>query len=166
MALKLLALPSGEQWKFPTVEKGSMMWMMTRRIVRIGTPAALALLLAACASPGPTPPTPVHMPHPVFDGHEETGEASWYGHPYHGRRTASGEIFDMYQMTAAHPSLPFGTWVLVENSANGRSVQVRINDRGPHKSRRIIDLSYAAARVLGAVGPGVIPVRLRVIASP
>jgi rare lipoprotein A len=72
----------------------------------------------------------------------------------------------MYQMTAAHPSLPFGTWVLVENSANGRSVKVRINDRGPNRSRRILDLSYAAARALGAIGPGVIPVRLRVIAPP
>jgi rare lipoprotein A len=102
----------------------------------------------------------------VFDEYEETGEASWYGHPYHGRRTASGEIFDMYQMTAAHRTLPFGTWVLVENSANGQSVKVRINDRGPFRSRRILDVSYAAARALGALGPGVIPVRLRVIASP
>lgn len=133
-----------------------MTWMKIRRIVWVGTPATLVLLLAACASPRPAPPTAAPAPHPVFVGHEETGEASWYGHPYHGRRTASGEIFDMYQMTAAHRTLPFGTWVLVENSANGRTVQVRI----------IVDLSYAAARVLGALGPGVIPVRLRVIASP
>jgi len=72
----------------------------------------------------------------------------------------------MHQMTAAHRTLPFGTWVLVENPANGRSVKVRINDRGPFRSRRILDVSYAAARALGALGPGVIPVRLRVIASP
>jgi rare lipoprotein A len=142
-----------------------MTWMKIRRIVSNATPAVLALLLAACALPRPTPPTPVHTPHPVFDEYEETGEASWYGHPYHGRRTASGEIFDMYQMTAAHRTLPFGTWVLVENSANGQSVKVRINDRGPFRSRRILDVSYAAARALGALGPGVIPVRLRVIAS-
>jgi len=166
MALKLLALPSRAQWKFPTAEEGSMTWMKIRRIVWFGTPATLVIFLAACASPRPAPPTAAPAPHPVFVGHEETGEASWYGHPYHGRRTASGEIFDMYQMTAAHRTLPFGTWVVVENSANGRSVKVRINDRGPHKSRRILDLSYAAARVLGAIGPGVIPVRLRVIASP
>jgi len=72
----------------------------------------------------------------------------------------------MHQMTAAHRTLPFGTWVLVENPANGRSVKVRINDRGPFRTRRILDVSYAAARALGALGPGVIPVRLRVIASP
>jgi rare lipoprotein A len=134
-------------------------------IVRVGT-LAMLVVLAACAGPRPAPPAPVHTPHPVFEDYEETGEASWYGHPYHGRRTASGETFDMYQMTAAHRTLPFGTWVLVENSTTGRSVKVRINDRGPHRSRRILDLSYAAARALGAIGPGVIPVRLRVIASP
>ena len=165
MALKLLGLSSGGQREFLNVEEGSMTWMKIRRIVWFGTPATLVLFLAACASPRPAPPTAAPAPH-LFVGHEETGEASWYGHPYHGRRTASGEIFDMYQMTAAHRTLPFGTWVVVENSANGRSVKVRINDRGPHKSRRILDLSYAAARVLGAIGPGVIPVRLRVIASP
>jgi rare lipoprotein A len=99
-------------------------------------------------------------------GYQETGEASWYGKPHHGRPTASGEIFDMYRMTAAHRSLPFGTWVLAENPANGRSVKVRINDRGPTKGRRILDLSYAAARALGAIGLGVIPVRLRVISLP
>ncbi len=69
----------------------------------------------------------------------------------------------MSQMTAAHPTLPFGTWVAVENRLNGRSVEVRINDRGPFKKGRILDLSQAAARLLGAVEPGVIPVRLRVI---
>ncbi len=143
-----------------------MTWMKIRRIVWVAQTAALGLLLAACASPRPAPPTAAPASHPVFVGHEETGEASWYGHPYHGRRTASGEIFDMHQMTAAHRALPFGTWVLVENSANGRSVKVRINDRGPFRSRRILDVSYAAARALGALGPGVIPVRLRVIALP
>jgi rare lipoprotein A len=108
----------------------------------------------------------VQPPAPVFVGYEESGEASWYGAPYHGRRTANGEVYDMDQMTAAHQSLPLGTWVSVENLANGRIADVRINDRGPFAGNRILDLSRAAARMLDAVGPGVIPVRLHVIALP
>ncbi len=124
------------------------------------TAVAAALLLAACAGP-----TAVVAP-PVTVGYEETGRASWYGYPYHGRRTASGEVYDMTQMTAAHRTLPFGTWLLVENRLNGQAVEVRVTDRGPFADDRILDLSAAAARVLGAVGAGVIPVRLRVIALP
>jgi rare lipoprotein A len=82
------------------------------------------------------------------------GIASWYGLGFHGRRTASGERFDMHALTAAHPSLPFGTRLLVENPANGRSVVVRVNDRGPHVRGRIIDLSHAAARAIGLLGWG------------
>ena len=82
----------------------------------------------------------------------ETGIASWYGKQFHGRKTASGERFDMEALTAAHPMLPFGSWVRVRNLGNGRSVDVRINDRGPHIKRRIIDLSRAAARALGVSG--------------
>ncbi len=96
-------------------------------------------------------------------GHAMTGLASWYGPDFHGRPTSSKEIFDMNDMTAAHRSLPFGTWVLVTNLDNGRSVAVRINDRGPFVAGRIIDLSYAAARMLGAVGPGTVPVRLELL---
>lgn len=99
-------------------------------------------------------------------GEEETGRASWYGNPYHGRRTASGEVYDMNQMTAAHRTMPFGTWVLVENQLSGRTGEVRITDRGPFVDDRILDLSAAAARVLGAIGPGTIPIRLRVIRPP
>jgi rare lipoprotein A len=84
----------------------------------------------------------------------EQGRASWYGLAHHGRKTASGEKFDMNAMTAAHPTLPFGTRVLVRNPSNGRSVIVRINDRGPYTGGRIIDLSFAAARALGIVGFG------------
>jgi rare lipoprotein A len=84
----------------------------------------------------------------------EQGRASWYGLAHHGRRTASGEKFDMNAMTAAHPTLPFGTRVLVRNPSNGRSVIVRINDRGPYSGGRIIDVSFAAARALGIVGFG------------
>lgn len=82
----------------------------------------------------------------------ETGVASWYGKQFHGRKTANGERFDMEALTAAHPNLPFGSWVRVRNLLNGRSVDVRINDRGPHIKRRIIDLSRAAARALGVSG--------------
>jgi len=125
--------------------------------------AALLFLLVACAKP---PVVMVPPPRPVFVGYEETGEASWYGHPYHGRRTASGEVYDMSQMTAAHRTLPLGSRVVVENLLNGRAAEVRITDRGPFTGGRILDLSQAAARLLGAVEPGVIPVRLRVIGLP
>ena len=99
-------------------------------------------------------------------GGGQTGEASWYGEPHHGRTTASGETYDMNQLTAAHRTLPLGMRVLVTNIKNGRAVEVRINDRGPTIEGRIIDLSYAAARELGAVSGGTIPVRLRVISQP
>ncbi len=128
---------------------------MDRRLALVG----VLLLVAGCARAVVTAP-----PAPVAVGWEETGEASWYGHPYHGRRTASGEVYDMTQMTAAHRTLPFGTWVLVENRLNGRTAEVRVTDRGPFVDARILDLSAAAARLLGAFGPGVITVRLRVIA--
>jgi len=95
----------------------------------------------------------------------QTGEASWYGEPHHGRTTASGEIYDMNQLTAAHRTLPLGTRVLVTNLKNGRAVEVRINDRGPSVEGRIIDLSFAAAKELGAVPSGTIPVRIRVISQ-
>lgn len=136
------------------------------KLLWVGRGVALMVLFVACAGPRAAPRTVVQKHNTVFVGYEETGQASWYGHPYHGRRTASGEIFDMHQMTAAHRTLPFGTWIVVENQTNGRRVKVRINDRGPFRSRRILDVSYAAARTLGAIGPGVIPIRLRVIGLP
>jgi rare lipoprotein A len=86
--------------------------------------------------------------------------ASWYGDEWQGRPTASGELFDMHDLTAAHPTLPFGTKLHVTNLRNGRSVTVRVNDRGPAVRGRGIDLSYAAARALGAVHRGVVPVRI------
>lgn len=84
-------------------------------------------------------------------GFIQEGLAVWYGPGFHGRRTASGEVYDMHALTAAHPSLPFGTRVRVTNLRNGKSVVVRINDRGPFGGRYIIDLSYAAARAIGAL---------------
>ncbi len=96
-------------------------------------------------------------------GTVQTGLASWYGPDFHGRPTSNAEIYDMYELTAAHRSLPFGTQVMVTNLNNGRTVSVRINDRGPFKKDRIIDVSYAAARLLDMVGEGVVPVRLDVL---
>jgi rare lipoprotein A len=91
----------------------------------------------------------------------ETVIASWYGTPFHGRRTANMEIFDMHEYTAAHRTLPFGTILLVEYG--GRYVVVRVNDRGPFVDGRELDLSYAAARALGIVEAGVVRLRTRVI---
>jgi rare lipoprotein A len=93
---------------------------------------------------------------------QEIGLASYYAGEHNGRRTASGERFDMDEMTAAHRTLPFGTRVRVTNLENGREVTVRINDRGPFRRGRIIDLSLAAARKLGIVGRGVAKVRVAV----
>ena len=96
----------------------------------------------------------------------ETGIASWYGHPYHGRAAANGEIYDMEKMTAAHRTLPFGTWVHVTNLTNNKTVDVRIIDRGPFVEGRIIDLSHAAARDIDLIGPGVARVRVDIIPPP
>jgi len=93
----------------------------------------------------------------------EVGIASWYGQEFQGRPTSSREVYNMNDMTAAHRSLPFGTHVMVTNLVNDRSAVVRINDRGPFVRGRIIDLSYAAARVLGIVGPGTARVRLEIL---
>ena len=86
--------------------------------------------------------------------------------PYHGRTTASGETFDKNKMTAAHRTLPFNTWVRVENQLNGKSVDVKVNDRGPFVSGRVIDLSEAAARKIEMIRSGVVPVRLEIIKEP
>ena len=123
-------------------------------------PVLLLLLLplaVACARTVAVAPD-----RPVAPGGVETGYASWYGHPYHGRRTASGEVYDMHDMTAAHRTIPLGTWLVVTRTDTGQSVEVRVNDRGPFVDGRIVDLSYAAARVLGADRAGVVPVTLRV----
>ena len=106
-----------------------------------------------------TPPIPA----PV--GYTEEGNASWYGYPFNGHRASNGEIYDMYQLTAAHRTLPFGTMVRVTNLNNGKSTTVRITDRGPFVDNRIIDLSLAAAREIESVGPGVVPVRLEILGN-
>lgn len=109
---------------------------------------------AADLAPGPPP------------GWSERGEASWYGPAFAGRPTANGEIFDPSALTAAHPTLPFGTRVEVRSIDTGRTVVVRINDRGPFVGGRIIDLSRAAAEAIGLIGSGVAPVRLTLAGGP
>jgi rare lipoprotein A len=118
--------------------------------------AVLLLAGAACSLVRAPSPPPVR-------GGVQVGVASWYGPGFHGRRTANGEVFDQNELTAAHPSLPHGTRVMVTNLDNGRAVEVRINDRGPFVGGRIIDLSYAAARTVRMVGPGTARVRLEVL---
>src|SRR5262249_4458943 len=119
----------------------------------------------------PAPPTSKDGEGPRSPGPEDTstftqtGYASWYGKAHQGKKTSSGEPYDMNQLTAAHPTLPMGTRLLVTNLKNGRTVSVRVNDRGPVVDGRILDLSYAAARELGAVGEGVVPVRISVIGA-
>lgn len=96
-------------------------------------------------------------------GYQARGVASWYGREFHGRSTANGERYDMFAMTAAHPTLPIPSYVRVTHLANGRSVVVRINDRGPFRRGRLIDLSYVAAAKLGLVGHGSGPVEVRAV---
>ncbi len=100
---------------------------------------------------------------PSADGFVEQGVASWYGPDFHGKNTSTGERYDMYAMTAAHPTLPLPAYVRVTNLQNGRSVVVRVNDRGPFKKNRVIDLSYAAALRLDMVRDGTAMVEVRTV---
>jgi rare lipoprotein A len=127
-------------------------------------------LVVSCTSrssvPPPTLPSPPPDTTPTPSFRIQYGLASWYGRERHGRRTASGEIFDTYRLVAAHRTAPFGTYALVTNLTNGRTVQVRINDRGPSVAGRLVDLSYAAARQLDMVQVGVTRVKIELLATP
>lgn len=124
---------------------------------------ASALVFAGCGKKKIRLATPVSAP-PV--GTTERGLASWYGHPYHGRAAADGEIYDMETLVAAHRTLPFQTRVRVRNMSNDKTVDVRIIDRGPFVQGRVIDLSHAAAKEIGLIGPGVGQVEITVIGTP
>lgn len=115
-------------------------------------------------APAGAPSTSVVAP-AADAGFTQTGIASWYGGSFHGRRTASGEIFDTHQLTAAHPTLPLGSVVEITNLENGRSTVARINDRGPFIRPRIVDCSHAVANALGFVSDGLANVRLRLLDS-
>ncbi len=104
-----------------------------------------------------------YQPVPDSKGFRERGLASWYGRDFHGKKTANGETYDMHEMTAAHKTLPLGTYVKVFNLDNDKETEVRINDRGPFVRGRIIDLSYEAARRVGVVGPGTASVEINAI---
>jgi rare lipoprotein A len=129
-----------------------------------------ALLLVGCVNhrepiapveqPPPAPIAPAPPPAPVF---EQTGKASWYGDWHHGKKTASGEKFDKNDLSAAHRTLPLGTEARVTNLENGKSVDVTINDRGPYKQGRVIDLSEAAAKELEIKDKGLAPVKIEVV---
>jgi rare lipoprotein A len=146
-----------------------------KKLARASAALALAvwagLAATGCAHRARRPPTATRRPPPpaptrtapsrapIVQG--ETGIASWYGHPYHGRKTANGETYNMYEMTAAHRTLPFNTQVRVHDLENGKDVQVRINDRGPFVEGRIIDLSYASAQAMGM--PSIARVSLEIL---
>ncbi len=115
--------------------------------------------------PGPGG-VPGAAPEAVVPGWREEGIASWYGVPFHGRQTASGEVYDMEAPTAAHRTLPFGALVEVLNLETGSSTRLRINDRGPFVDGRVIDVSRRGARELGLLGPGIAPVRVTVLEAP
>lgn len=139
---------------------------------------ALLWFISGCTTSEPTPPQPAKYPKPykVFGkwyqplpdskGFRQRGIASWYGKNFHGKKTSNGEIYDMYAMTAAHKTLPLGTYVRVQNLENNRELEVRINDRGPFIRGRIIDLSYTAAKQLGIVGPGTADVEIVALGTP
>lgn len=121
----------------------------------------VASLLTSCTRQ----PSPPSVPAPPVPGlHIQYGLASWYGRERHGQRTASGEIYDNGRLTAAHRTAPFGTYALVTNLENGRTVRVRINDRGPGVAGRVLDLSYAAARQLEMIRTGVTRVKVEFLA--
>jgi rare lipoprotein A len=143
---------------------------MRARVTRNG-PVILALAvaslaaLAGCATLHPKTGQPAPAPK-TGPPAAQVGVASYYAKKLEGRRTASGERYDMKALTAAHPTLPFGSRVRVTNLHNGKSVVVRINDRGPYAENRVIDLSYAAARELQFIEKGTTRVRLEVVESP
>ena len=123
----------------------------------------LALLLQGCSVVGRAPhPSPAASGN-VEPGWVQIGVASWYGEPFDGRPTASGEIYDQDAATAAHQTLPFGTRIRVQNLDNGRTATVVINDRGPFVKDRILDVSRRVARELGMIGPGTARVRITVL---
>jgi rare lipoprotein A len=129
-------------------------------LYRVAFAAFLLVQLLAVACSGNRKPASVP---PTLGVPMERGVASWYGPKFNGKMTASGERYDMNALTAAHPSLPFGTKIGVRNTRTGREVMVTVNDRGPYSKNRIIDLSYAAAKEVGVVGPGTASVEIYLV---
>ena len=150
-----------------TAKEGSTEAIASKELPTTETDELLEIALEVAPEPV-LPPLPSEMPEiPEVDVERvisrSTGMASWYGPGFHGRRTANGERFNQNAMTAAHRSLPFNTRVRVTNKNNGRSVVLRINDRGPFIRGRIIDVSVGAAKKLGMYSSGVAPVKVEVL---
>jgi rare lipoprotein A len=145
--------------------RGVLGGLAAMTLAALAIAALLSVNSVARETPGPiayaSPPHLV-LEHAIFT---QAGKGSWYGRWHQGRKTANGERFNMYQMTAAHRSLPLGTIVRVTNPATGKSVKVRINDRGPYYSGRVIDLSAAAARALGISKKGTARLQIEAFAS-
>ena len=167
--------------------KSSFFLYQSKPILLLILFVAFSFLINSCATSPPSPDQPSSQPPPkrpagypkpyrVFGkwyqplpdskGFRQRGIASWYGKDFHGKKTSNGEIYNMYAWTAAHKTLPLGTYVRVHHLSNNRSVQVRINDRGPFVRGRIIDLSYTAAKELGLVGPGTARVEVVALGLP
>jgi hypothetical protein len=151
----LSPLPSGEG-KRGWDQRGEV------RIVFIMPLLILSILIISCGGTsrygGPRP-----AENQISASFRQTGIASYYAKDFHGRTTANGETFDLYALTAAHRTLPFNTTVKVTNLSNGLEVYVRINDRGPYKKKRIIDLSFAAAKKIGLIVSGTAKVKIEVV---
>ena len=140
--------------------------------------AVCLIIVFGCTTSEPPPQQPASYPKPykVFGkwyqplpdakDFRQRGIASWYGKDFHGKKTSNGEIYNMYAMTAAHKTLPLGTYVRVHNLENNREIDVRVNDRGPFVRGRIIDLSYTAAKKLGLMGPGTAKVEIVALGTP
>lgn len=153
--------------------------MDSRRLRTAWILVFISLLIAGCSKNVPPTPTPGppglksqkpyqingiwYYPLPSAEGYVEEGLASWYGRDFHGKRTSCGEPYDMWSDTAAHKTLPLGTYVKVTNLENGRTTVLRVNDRGPFVSGRIIDLSAKAAQDLGSYGRGLARVRVEAV---
>jgi rare lipoprotein A len=127
-----------------------------------GQKAKALLPLIAALPAQEQPPQKLGKPHQLV----QRGEASWYGPQFNGKLTSSGEVFNQHKLTAAHPTLPKGSTVKVTNLDNGRSVNVRVNDRGPFVAGRIIDVSQKAAKILGMLKEGTTMVQVRVLSRP
>lgn len=178
----MVVLPSFQSTRALIVRKdtkrGAIMRLVAFLPLPVGISISALIVLMGCAGPVKAPARPPGHPPPYqINGKwyqprksardfRERGMASWYGKEFHGQKTASGEIYDMYAVTGAHKTLPLGTYVSVHNLGNGKRVVIRINDRGPFVRGRIIDLSYEAAKQIGLVGPGTAPVEIVALGVP
>jgi rare lipoprotein A len=167
------------QAEFNQTNKTVICFEKSRRTALLVIFSALFCSVIGCVThelPAPQQPSGYPKPYKVFGkwyqplpdskGFRQRGIASWYGEDFHGKKTSSGEIYNMYALTAAHKTLPLGTYVRVHNLENNRQVELRINDRGPFVRGRIIDLSYMAAKEMGIVGSGTARVEVIALATP